>query len=85
MDPRSVLINFSKYLMECEKTEILDYETVYFLDIQHRKQKNIEDITPDGVENNGFDNDKNEYITSEGHHIAYRYEIIKRLGKGSFG
>lgn len=22
--------------------------------------------TPDGVDNNGFDNDKNEYITEEG-------------------
>lgn len=85
MDPRSVLINFSKYLLEIEKQEILDYETVYFLDIQHRKQKNLEEIMPDGVENNGFDNDKNEYITNEGHHVAYRYEILKRLGKGSFG
>lgn len=85
MNPRAVLINFSKYLTEHEKTEILDYEIVYFVDIEKRKTKNIEDLTPDGVENNGFDNDKNEYLTSEGQHIAYRYEILKRLGKGSFG
>ena len=41
--------------------------------------------TPDGVDNNGFDNDKNEYITQVGNHIAYRFEITGNLGKGSFG
>ena len=45
----------------------------------------MQGLTPDGVDNNGFDNDKNEYITEEGHHIAYRYEIVGKLGKGSFG
>jgi dual specificity tyrosine-phosphorylation-regulated kinase 2/3/4 len=45
----------------------------------------MQGLTPDGVDNNGFDNDKNEYITEEGHHIAYRYEITGKLGKGSFG
>lgn len=71
--------------MEIEKKEILEYDTVYFLDIEKRKGKNIEDLMPDGVENGGFDNDKNEYITTEGQHVAYRYEILGRLGKGSFG
>ena len=85
MDPRSAVINFSKYLLEIEKSEILDYETIYFFNINKRKQKNMQGMTPDGVDNNGFDNDKNEYITEEGHHIAYRYEITDKLGKGSFG
>lgn len=85
MDPRSVLIHFSKYLLECEKSEILDYEVVHFLDINKRMENNVADYTPDGPDNNGFDNDKNEYITNEGEHIAYRFEVHKRLGKGSFG
>ena len=38
-----------------------------------------------GKHNNGFDNDKNEYIAEEGDHIAYRYEIEGLCGKGSFG
>lgn len=41
--------------------------------------------TPDGPENGGFDNDKGEYICQEKDHIAYRYEIQKGIGKGSFG
>lgn len=40
---------------------------------------------PEGPENNGFDNDKNEYICDVNDHIAFRFEIVKRLGKGSFG
>lgn len=37
------------------------------------------------MDNHGFDNDKAEYICEERDHIAYRFEVLKRLGKGSFG
>ena len=30
-------INFSKYLMDIEKTEILEYETIYWININERK------------------------------------------------
>lgn len=85
MDPRTALINFSKYLMDIEKTEILEYETIYWININERKTQKGPPITPDGIDNNGFDNDKNEYITEVGNHLAYRFEITNRLGKGSFG
>ena len=83
MDPRNAIIHYQKFLLDYEKTEILDYDTIYFLPINDRKTN--KNITPDGVENNGFDNDKNEYITQEGNHIAYRFEVTSGLGKGSFG
>jgi len=35
--------------------------------------------------NNGFDNNENEYITRPGEHLGFRYEINKKVGKGSFG
>ena len=35
--------------------------------------------------NNGFDTECNEYISRLNEHISYRYEIVKKLGKGSFG
>ena len=63
MDPRTAVINFSKYLLEFEKTEIVDYDTIYWFNIHDRKASKKPLTTPDGVENNGFDNDKNEYIT----------------------
>lgn len=38
-----------------------------------------------GMNNYGFDNDNQEYVVKMGDHIAYRYEPVKKLGKGSFG
>jgi len=35
--------------------------------------------------NNGFDTECNEYLTRLNEHVAYRYELTKKLGKGSFG
>ena len=85
MDPRIAVINYQKYLLDYEKTEILEYEVIYWFNIQERKALKGPLATPDGVENNGFDNDKNEYITDKGNHIAYRFEIKAKCGKGSFG
>jgi len=35
--------------------------------------------------NHGFDTDQQEYAVRYNDHIDYRYEIVKKLGKGSFG
>lgn len=35
--------------------------------------------------NHGFDTDQQEYAVRLNEHIGYRYEIVKKLGKGSFG
>lgn len=35
--------------------------------------------------NNGFDSDSNEYLSKINEHLAYRFEVVKKLGKGSFG
>mmetsp|Transcript_18184 Transcript_18184/g.13229 ORF Transcript_18184/g.13229 Transcript_18184/m.13229 type:complete len:92 (+) Transcript_18184:141-416(+) len=35
--------------------------------------------------NGGFDNEHGDYLYEVGDHLQYRYEIIKRLGKGAFG
>lgn len=35
--------------------------------------------------NYGFDTETQEYIVTLNEHLAYRYEVVKKLGKGSFG
>ena len=75
-------MHYSKYLLDYEKTEILDYEQVYYINTRYPK---LMGSSPKGVENHGFDAQNAEYICEDGDHIGYRYEIIKSLGKGSFG
>jgi serine/threonine protein kinase len=57
------------------------------------KWKGKEASMPGGAEwgrinestNHGFDTDQQEYHVRYNDHIDYRYEIVKKLGKGSFG
>lgn len=38
-----------------------------------------------GNNNHGFDNESQEYNILMNEHVGYRYEFVKKLGKGSFG
>jgi len=75
MEPREVVNHLSKYLLDYEKTEILEYDQVFYLNILERKNSGKILATPDGPENGGFDNDKGEYICDVHDHIAYRFEV----------
>lgn len=37
------------------------------------------------LNNYGFDNENQEYNVVMHEHLAYRYEVVKKIGKGSFG
>ena len=82
LNPRSVLLHYSKFLIDHERTEILEYDQIYYIDTRYPK---LLGASPKGVDNRGFDNQNAEYICEIGDHIAFRYEVIKGLGKGSFG
>ena len=66
-----------------EKGEILDYRHVYFCG-RPNTQKISGDIRH-AANNYGFDDENGDYTAVPGDHIAYRYEILNVLGKGSFG
>jgi len=36
VEPRVVLVTYGKYLLEYEKSEILEYDTVYYLNVNGR-------------------------------------------------
>lgn len=42
-------------------------------------------LVPEGKQNNGYDNEQGDYLYTDHDHIKYRFEIIRKLGKGSFG
>ncbi|KAL9056442.1 MAG: hypothetical protein Q9162_002923 [Coniocarpon cinnabarinum] len=68
-----------------EKGEIIDYqeEGVFFCGTKDAK-KFVGDLASNNS-NFGFDDDRGDYNIVVGDHLAYRYEVIDILGKGSFG
>lgn len=68
-----------------EKGEIIDYkgEGVYFCGTKGAK-KFSGDLASNHA-NFGFDDERGDYNIVIGDHLAYRYEVIDVLGKGSFG
>jgi dual specificity tyrosine-phosphorylation-regulated kinase 2/3/4 len=95
MTPEEASRYLQPYLWEIERKEIFEQDVIYFFPISERKkERNAIEKPPSGGSaygeineetNNGFDNDVQEYIVRYNEHIGYRFEVIKKLGKGSFG
>ena len=78
MNPKALKL-LSDYLTEKEKSEILDYDEIFYSGEKYKKANfNYKKIDK-------FDNNNFEYIINIGDHFCYRYEIISILGKGAFG
>ena len=82
MTPNEILSNYKPYLTNYESKEIALYNKIYFFG---RKCKIKKGNYYNRTNNYGFDNNKHRYRIVIGDHIIYRYEIIKKLGCGSFG
>jgi len=81
LGPGKALKLFMGKMSDYEKGEILDYRKVYFLGLESKKIKG----TPKKTPNYGYDSEQGDYKTVIRDHIAYRYEVLEYLGKGSFG
>ncbi|KAI2793228.1 hypothetical protein POX_b03280 [Penicillium oxalicum] len=66
-----------------ERGEIIDYRDVFFCGTQNAK-KHVGDLHS-ATANFGYDDDRGDYNIVIGDHLAYRYEVVDVLGKGSFG
>jgi serine/threonine protein kinase len=72
--------HFHAYLTRFEQSEALEYSEVFYVGFKANK------IKGDSNENNfNFDDERSDYKLVVGDHVAYRFEIIQILGKGSFG
>ena len=64
-------------------SEIHHYPQIYFIGAATNKKRDYpKGTTP---KNFGFDDASGSYIHVAHDHIAYRYEMLKTIGKGSFG
>lgn len=66
-----------------ERGEIIDFKDIFFCGTQNAK-KHVGDLHAQAA-NFGYDDDRGDYNIVVGDHLAYRYEVIDVLGKGSFG
>ncbi|KAM3584810.1 serine/threonine protein kinase, CMGC, dual-specificity [Umbelopsis sp. WA50703] len=82
MGPQAALKLYMSHLSPYEKAEILEFSQVYFVGSQSKKHNgNIEQTAC----NYGYDDDRGDYRVVNQDHLAYRYEILEIMGKGSFG
>ena len=83
IEPQSALEQFLPLLSNYERKEILNFSKIFFIGSSKMKNNKISGDFPIG--NFGFDDMENYYMALPHDHIGYRYEILKVLGKGSFG
>eukprot|EP00794_Sanderia_malayensis_P001397 gene1397-1542_t len=81
MTPGSCLKLYADKLTTFEQAEILDFPEIWFLGLNGKKIEGV----PGAPTNNGYDDENGSYIRVFNDHIAYRYEVVDLLGKGSFG
>jgi len=80
MTPAQALTVHASDLTLREQTEILEFPTVFFLAPGVNKIQ-----TNSGKKNLGYDDAEGFYRVVIGDHVAFRFEILAILGKGSFG
>ncbi|RMZ85022.1 hypothetical protein DV738_g432, partial [Chaetothyriales sp. CBS 135597] len=66
-----------------ERGEIIDFPDVYF--VGTKTARKIVGDNNLAATNFGYDDERGDYNIVEGDHLAYRYEVVDVLGKGSFG
>lgn len=89
MSPERAMGDRHSSLNIFERGEIMDYskDGVYFTGTRSAK-KVIGELTSSADSksgNFGYDDERGDYNIVVGDHLAYRYEVVDLLGKGSFG
>ncbi|XP_030334800.1 dual specificity tyrosine-phosphorylation-regulated kinase 4 [Strigops habroptila] len=81
MTASEALKNFRNHLTVYEQKEILNYTELWFLGLEAKKIEGL----PETQNNNCYDDEHGSYLKVLHDHIAYRYEVLEVIGKGSFG
>ena len=81
MSPESAMKQYMHKLTSFEHHEIFNYPSIFFVGQNAKKRQGV----VGGANNNGYDDENGSYIHVPHDHIGYRYEVLKVIGKGSFG
>ncbi|KAJ1309929.1 hypothetical protein OPQ81_006688 [Rhizoctonia solani] len=83
LTPTELLVSSqNEHLCPYERKEVLDFERAYY--VGQGSKKNMATLE-NSTNNYGYDDERGDYLVIKHDHLAYRYEIIDTLGKGSFG
>ncbi|KAI8616699.1 kinase-like domain-containing protein [Chytriomyces sp. MP71] len=82
LSPEVTLHYFRQLLTLYEQSEITAYPEIYFAGSSGPSSATV---AAGAVYNYGFDDARGDLYLTHHDHIAYRYEMISLLGKGSFG
>lgn len=81
LTPEQAVKLYSNKLTPYELQEVHNYPQIYFVGPSAKKRQAV----PGTPQNSGYDDESGGYQMVPHDHIAYRYEVLKVLGKGSFG
>lgn len=81
MTPEQAMKQFMSKMSSFEHHEVFSYPEVFFVGPNAKKRSGV----MGGANNGGYDDDQGSYIHVPHDHLAYRYEVLKVIGKGSFG
>ncbi len=79
--PEQVMKLYAYKLTPYEHHEIFGYSQIYFIGANAKKRQGV----IGGPNNCSYDDEHGSYLHVPHDHIAYRYEMLKIIGKGSFG
>ncbi|XP_014679147.1 PREDICTED: dual specificity tyrosine-phosphorylation-regulated kinase 2-like [Priapulus caudatus] len=81
LTPEQSMKLYMHKLSAYEHHEIFSYQEIHFLGPNAKKRQGV----VAGPQNSGYDDENGSYIHVPHDHVAYRYEVLKVIGKGSFG
>ncbi|XP_076015886.1 dual specificity tyrosine-phosphorylation-regulated kinase 2 isoform X2 [Genypterus blacodes] len=81
LTPEQAMKQFMSKMSSFEHHEVFSYLEVFFVGPNAKKRSGV----MGGANNGGYDDDQGSYIHVPHDHIVYRYEVLKVIGKGSFG
>ncbi|XP_054169030.1 dual specificity tyrosine-phosphorylation-regulated kinase 2-like [Oppia nitens] len=79
--PNQVMKLYAFKLTPYEHQEVFSYSHIYFIGANAKKRQGV----IGGPNNCGYDDEHGSYLHVPHDHIVYRYEMLKIIGKGSFG
>ncbi|KAJ9474985.1 Dual-specificity kinase, partial [Pseudozyma hubeiensis] len=83
LSPRQAEVMYGNKMSPFELQEIFNYTEIWYCGQNARKKHAAVPEKPD--QNHGFDDERGDYNVISKDHLAFRYEIIDLLGRGSFG